>query len=92
MDASTPETPLACSEVVRALWEYLDGRAGTDLVQCIDLHLALCDGCRAHFEFEERLIASISELRKEHADPARLRAEVLRTLRAAGLGDTRPPP
>jgi anti-sigma factor (TIGR02949 family) len=92
MDASTPETPLACSEVVRALWEYLDGRAGTDLVQCIDHHLALCDGCRAHFDFEERLMASISGLRKEHRDPARLRAEVLKALRGAGLDGTRPPP
>ena len=86
MDSSTPETPLDCSEVVRSLWEYLDGRAGTELVEGIDRHLALCEGCRAHFEFEERLVKTISGLRKEHSDPARLREEVLKLLRAAGLG------
>jgi anti-sigma factor (TIGR02949 family) len=86
VDPSTSETPLDCSEVVRSLWEYLDRRAGTDLVAEIDRHLALCDGCRAHFAFEERLIKTISGLRKEHSDPQRLRDEVLRVLRAAGLG------
>lgn len=91
MSSSTPETPLDCSEVVRSLWDYLDGRAGTDLVAGIDRHLALCDGCRAHFAFEKRLVKTIAELRKEHADPSRLRDEVLKVLRAAGLdGPDRP--
>lgn len=82
-----PEKPLDCSEVVRALWEYLDGRASAGQAKAIDEHLAWCEGCRAHFRFEERLIQTISELRKEHSDPARLREEVLAALRAAGMGD-----
>lgn len=87
MDFSKSERPLDCSEVVRSLWEYLDRRASTDLVEAIDHHLALCEGCRAHFEFEERLVKTISELRMEHSDPERLRAEVLAVLRAAGMED-----
>jgi anti-sigma factor (TIGR02949 family) len=86
MDSTTPERPLDCAEVVRQLWEYLDGRADADRVDAIDEHLARCDGCRAHFEFEERLVRTIAELRKQHSDPARLRAEVLAALRAAGMG------
>lgn len=87
MNSSSPEPRLDCAEVVRSLWEYLDGRAGPELVREIDRHLARCDGCRAHFEFEERLVRAISEARKQHSDPVRLREEVLKVLRAAGLGE-----
>lgn len=86
MDSKTPERRLDCAEVVRELWEYLDGRASAELVSGIDEHLARCDGCRAHFAFEERLVKTISELRKQHADPVRLREAVLAALRAAGMG------
>jgi anti-sigma factor (TIGR02949 family) len=92
MDSSTPDTPLDCSEVVRALWEYLDRRASSDLVAAIDHHLALCEGCRAHFAFEKRLVETITDLRREHSDPARLRDAVLKVLRAAGLHGTPPLP
>lgn len=86
MDSNTPERPLDCAEVVRALWEYLDGRASAEHASAINEHLALCEGCRAHFAFEERLVRTISELRKQHSDPERLREEVLAVLRAAGMG------
>ena len=82
-----PERPLDCAEVVRSLWEYLDGRASADHVGAIDEHLALCEGCRAHFEFERRLVQTITELRRQHSDPSRLRAEVLAVLRAAGMSE-----
>jgi anti-sigma factor (TIGR02949 family) len=86
MDSMTPERPLDCAEVVRSLWEYLDRRASAEHANAIEEHLALCEGCRAHFEFEARLIRHISDLRKQHSDPVRLRAEVLAVLRAAGMG------
>ena len=86
MNPLTPDNGLDCAEVVRALWEYLDGRAGEVLVAGIDAHLSWCDGCRAHFEFERRLVENISELRRRHSDPARLRAAVVSVLREAGMG------
>jgi anti-sigma factor (TIGR02949 family) len=86
MDSMTPERRLDCAEVVRSLWEYLDGRASSDDVSAIDEHLAWCEGCRAHFEFEERLVKNIAALREQHSDPVRLRTEVLAALRAAGMG------
>ena len=79
----TPDNGLDCSEVVRALWEYLDGRASDGLVADIEAHLAWCEGCRAHYAFEERLVKTLAGLRREHSDPERLRAEVLEVLRAA---------
>ena len=40
MESSTPDTRLDCAAVVRALWEYLDGRASPELIGDIDEHLA----------------------------------------------------
>jgi anti-sigma factor (TIGR02949 family) len=89
MDSSSPDdTRLDCAAVVRSLWEYLDGRASAELVGGIEEHLDRCEGCRAHFAFEERLVQTIAALRREHSDPARLREAVLRALRDAGLGET----
>ena len=75
-----------CASVVRDLWEYLDGRASTANAEEIEAHLAWCDGCRAHFAFEERLVQTLGQLRRKHSDPARLRAKVLGVLQAAGFG------
>jgi len=85
MDSSSPDARLDCATVVRSLWEYLDGRASAELVGDINEHLDRCEGCRTHFAFEERLVKTISALRKEHSDPARLREAVLKALRDAGM-------
>ena len=84
----TPDNGLECTEVVRSLWEYLDGRASDGLVVGIEAHLVWCEGCRAHFAFEERLVKTLAGLRREHSDPERLRAAVLEVLRAAGSSGT----
>lgn len=86
MESSMPDTPLDCAKVVRSLWNYLDGRSSPGLTGDIDEHLARCEGCRAHFEFEARLVKTIAGLRRQHSDPARLREQVLEVLRDAGLG------
>ena len=75
-----------CATVVRELWEYLDGRASSADAAEIKAHLEWCEGCRAHFAFEDRLVKTIARLRRQHSDPVRLRAEVLGVLQAAGLG------
>ncbi len=90
MESSTPDTRLDCATVVRALWEYLDGRASPELVGDIDEHLARCEGCRAHFKFEERLVETIAGLRRQHSDPVRLRQLVLGVLRAVGMSRSDP--
>lgn len=87
--SSTPEPRLDCAEVVRSLWEYLDGRATAELIGDIDEHLAMCEGCRAHFAFEERLVETLAGLRRQHSDPMRLRAAVVEVLRGAGMGQPR---
>jgi len=48
-------------------------------------HLARCERCRAHAAFMERLVRTLAGLRRQHCDPERLRDDVLKVLRAAGL-------
>jgi len=80
-----------CVEVVRQLWEYLDGRARPESVASIEDHMAQCRGCRAIAEAETELLRSLSKLRGQHSDPQRLREDVLKVLEAAGLGEAPEP-
>lgn len=85
MTATKRDVP-DCEQVVRSLWEYLDRRLDREDLVAIDEHLACCDGCRTHVEFEARLMKTLAELRRHHSDPARLRSDVLDALREAGMG------
>lgn len=82
----TPGAPLDCDKVVRSLWDYIDRRVDAVTLAAIEDHLAQCEGCRSHAEFETRLVKTLSGLRGQHSDPGRLREDVLRMLKAAGLG------
>ena len=81
----TPDPIPDCAEVVRALWEYIDERMESADLSRIEDHLDRCEGCRAHAAFEERLVRTLAGLRKQHSDPERLREQVLKVLRDAGL-------
>lgn len=78
-----------CEAVVRALWDYLDRELGQADLAAIDAHLAACEKCRAHAEFERRLIAEIRAVRAQQDAPDALRARVLTVLRRARLGGER---
>ena len=72
-----------CAEVVRTLWDYLDGELAEPRLAAIDEHLRRCDACRAHFEFERRLLAEIRALRQRLQDPAALRTSILDAINRA---------
>jgi anti-sigma factor (TIGR02949 family) len=76
--------PPDCEKVVRALWDYLDGTLGEPEVAEIDAHMAACEYCRAHAEFERRLIDEIRVIRRQHNDPAELRSRIQAAIRSAG--------
>ena len=81
--------PPDCEMVVRAIWDYLDDNATADQLAEIEDHLAGCEYCRAHTEFERDLVRHIGNLRKQHADPERLRSRVLDAIRGVGgAGET----
>ena len=81
---STPiVSPADCQTVVRALWDYLDRQLDEPQMAAIDAHLAECANCRAHSDFEQRLINEIRAVRGQNDDAAELRTRVLDTIRRA---------
>lgn len=44
-----------CEQVVRLLFEYLDGEVSDEQQHDIDRHLTLCRSCFSRAEFEKRL-------------------------------------
>jgi anti-sigma factor (TIGR02949 family) len=79
--------PPDCTAVVRALWDYLDRQLDEADMAAIDAHLAECELCRAHAEFEQRLITEIRTLRAQHDDTEELRARVLDLVKRARAAD-----
>lgn len=73
--------PADCETVVRALWDYLDRELNESDMSAIDAHLAECEYCRAHAEFERNLMEEIRSLRTQHTEPHALRTRVLGVLR-----------
>ncbi len=76
---------LDCETAVRALWAYLDGAMSDPDTRALERHLARCESCRAHADFEARLVDELVRMRRTHSDPDRLRARVVSALREAGL-------
>jgi anti-sigma factor (TIGR02949 family) len=86
LPADSVNFPPDCESVVRALWDHLDGETDPETTRSIDEHLASCEGCRSHADFERDVVERISALRREHSNPDRLKSEVLAALQDAGLG------
>jgi mycothiol system anti-sigma-R factor len=79
--------PVDCETVVRALWAYIDRELGDAERAAIDAHLTECADCRAHTDFERRLVESIAALRSEGVERDELRQRVLEALRHARATD-----
>ena len=75
--------PVDCETVVRSLWAYIDRDLGEEERAAVDAHLAECEHCRAHTDFERRLVQSIAAIRSDVAEPDELRERVLAALRRA---------
>ena len=78
-------SPPVCEAVLRALWEYLDRALDAVEVADIDAHLAVCDHCRGHALFEQRLLDEIRALRARRAHSDALQVRVLEILRREKL-------
>jgi len=74
-----------CLDVVRQLWEYLDGELTDETMQEIRAHLAQCRDCHPHLDFERAFLDAVAATRREHAAPHLVRRKVLAKLRAAGF-------
>ncbi len=80
---------LDCDQVVRQLWDYLDGALGEDQRALIVAHLEQCAGCTSHFEFERAFLVTLGKLRRDDAEFDGLKTQVIAALRAKGFSPTR---
>lgn len=76
---------IPCSEVIRVLWDFLDGELSAERTDEIRRHLEICAGCRAVTEFEEEFLRSVRRLLDVPPPRAELRARVVAALRAHGF-------
>ena len=72
----------ACLHAVRQLWDYLDGRLPNASRQWVDEHLATCDGCASHYEFERGFLEALGRLHRDDDHFSALRARVERAVAA----------
>ena len=76
-----------CEQVVRQLWDYLDGELTDDRMTDVRAHLKACRGCFPHFDFEREFLEAIAKSKLEQSAPEDLRRKVLAKLRKAGLAE-----
>jgi anti-sigma factor (TIGR02949 family) len=76
-----------CEHAVRQLWDYLDGRLPDASREWVEAHLAECDACTSHFNFERGFLDALSTLRRDDDQFMTLRARVKRAL-AERAGET----
>ena len=76
--------PLPCVDVVRQLWDYLDGESDPATWESIKAHLATCGGCQAHVDFCRSFLAQVSAVPMDPQAVAAMRARIERSLGATG--------
>jgi anti-sigma factor (TIGR02949 family) len=74
-----------CEQVVRTLWDYLDGELTDERMNEVRAHLKACRGCFPHFDFERAFLDALAKSKEEQAAPDELRRKVVAKLRKAGL-------
>lgn len=76
---------LNCDEVMRQLWDYLDGELTPERMQAIEAHLAMCGRCHPQAEFERAFLRAVAQAKREPSDPEGLAARVRQALRSEGF-------
>ena len=73
---STEGAMLDCLATVRKLWDYLDHELTPVEVKEVDEHLARCELCPPHFEFERAFLDAVRKAREERGASAAVRDRV----------------
>jgi anti-sigma factor (TIGR02949 family) len=75
-----------CQDVIRQLWEYLDGELPAGETEDIRVHLSACAHCNPQYEFQLRFLEALV---KAYAARELPRPEFVRRLKTAldGIGD-----
>lgn len=75
-----------CDAALESLFDFLDGELDSTLEARLKAHVQHCKPCFSRADFERRFLAVVQAARTEERCPSTLRARVLATLRAEGLG------
>lgn len=82
----TNQPPLQCVDVVRELWDYLDGEGDPATWDAIKEHLATCTGCQSHVDFCRGFLAQVASVPVDPEAVAAMRARIERALWTAEGG------
>lgn len=82
----TNQPPLQCVDVVRQLWDYLDGEGDPATWEAIKAHLATCTGCQSHVDFCRGFLAQVAAVPVDPEAVAAMRARIERALGTTGTG------
>jgi anti-sigma factor (TIGR02949 family) len=74
-----------CLDVVRQLWDFLDGELTDEKMDEIRAHVAACRDCYPHYDFERAFLEAVAATRREQPAPNMVRRKVLAKLRSAGF-------
>jgi anti-sigma factor (TIGR02949 family) len=80
-----PSREIDCVHVIRRLWDYLDGRVAEEEHEQIVAHLAWCNGCASHYQFEQEFLSAVGRLRRNGENYDELKSQIMSRLRALGL-------
>ena len=69
-----------CRGAVQRLWDYLDRELGEPELRAVDAHLAECELCPPHFEFERAFLVAVRSARDERGASTALRGRVRQIL------------
>jgi len=57
----THDDMIPCDEVVRRVYEFIDGQLDVKDLAHYEAHISVCLGCKGFVEFEEKLVRLIQE-------------------------------
>lgn len=86
------QPPLDCETAMRQLWDFLDEELTPERMNAIREHLALCQPCQSHVDFERAFLEAVYEARRTEPVSRALRTRVMNALRregfvGSGIGD-----
>jgi anti-sigma factor (TIGR02949 family) len=83
--ADVPATlPPECQEVIRHIWDYLDGRLDAAFEERLRAHIAHCAPCLAYEEFQRSFLDLLGSLREGPSASRELEEQVVAALIAEG--------
>lgn len=81
---------MECHEVMRRLWEYLDGALDSATTQEVAEHLAMCSRCFPEYETQMKFLETLA--RSGRDDPTAVPSEAFKVRLRASLEAIRPRP